>query len=205
MHTRILHPEDHRLATVEALILAGLSADEADAVEQARWPMTSAAALEACRACGRALDAEDLTRFLKSYAGGDTFALTGEPIEADAILWPRHLVGKAVAWAAGAGVGEATPPSLALPAVFTVASMLDGLRRDDLAARVIAGSFLAKSLGAGLALAGERREDVEYLLSPQLSALLVKAMEGDPAAVDELAWIVKPLSTVTLPAPVEAN
>jgi hypothetical protein len=50
----------------------------------------------------------------------------------------------------------------------------------------VAGVSLARSLGVGLALSRETSEDVEHLLSPQLTGLLGRAMAGEVAAVDEL-------------------
>lgn len=83
----------------------------------------------------------------------------------------------------------ADPQSVTDPlrgAHVTMADMLEGLRNPDVTTRERAAVLLTKSLAAGLALTGETREDVEYLVWPSLLALIERAVDGDPTAVDEL-------------------
>lgn len=85
------------------------------------------------------------------------------------------------------------------PTLVRVADMLVGLRSDDAGERIRSGLLLARSLGAGLALAGEHVEDVEHgALGRDLSDLLGRAMTGDGGAVDQLERILTTIDTEVL-------
>jgi hypothetical protein len=68
--------------------------------------------------------------------------------------------------------------------------MLAALRHPDRAARLGAAMTLCVSLRAGLDLAGEDPTDIQFLIGPQVLALLDRAIDGDSTAADELDRLV---------------
>ena len=75
---------------------------------------------------------------------------------------------------------------------INIKQMLAALRSADLEERIAAGIVLATSLGAGFRLTGEDATDFEYLIAPEWSDLIGRAMAGESAAVDELAERITP-------------
>lgn len=109
----------------------------------------------------------------------------GQPIDPDEIGWLAYLVDELLTWCVENGRGRA-PAARTIRFPRTVAAMLAMLRSEDLPERMVGMAVLSRSLGAGLAVAGENPDDMEHLILPQLSALLGRAGAGDPDAVDEL-------------------
>lgn len=180
-------------AEFDGLVIAGLirtlgmDPATARATAKSRWPMCGEVVVAECRGRGLVLTADDVTDYLR-HRFDRTHCLDGAPLTAENVVMPSYMVSELLDWAIAEGRGipsaEAPPPPQR-PTV-TVTMMLDGLRLDDADTRGAAGFLLARSLRAGLELAGETREDIEYVIGPQLLALIERAVAGDSGAVDEL-------------------
>lgn len=83
-------------------------------------------------------------------------------------------------------------PKLSLKDLFA------GLRSDDPETRIRAGKLLAMSIGIGLRTSGEKADDIEFTIGPDLSRLIGRAMAGDIGATSYLESI---LSNVPPPKP----
>jgi hypothetical protein len=170
-----------------ALRRLGLADDQAGALMAARWPLDCGGVLAECSGRGLRLELLDLVEFL-----GRRF---DRPVDPDEIGWPPRLVDELLGWASALGRGRPTPTAGPPPrpdpvSVLSVADMLAGLRSEEIGERAAAGFRLAVSLGAGLRLSGEEPTDVEYLIGPQLSGLIGRAIAGDDEAASELETVV---------------
>lgn len=179
-------------AEIDTLMLAGLvrlgfAPVRAARLVAARWPMAADDVLAECRGRGLALSPGDLVDFLRERYGTAEHP-DGEALTADSVGWFGFLVDLLLCWAAERGRGTPTPigEAPAAPRLLTVSDMLAALRSADLAERVAGGLALAQSIGVGLRLAGEMAEDVEHIRGPAVSALLGRAMAGEPEALAEL-------------------
>ncbi len=181
-------------AAYESLVLAGLerlgmTPDQARDVSAGRWPMTGAAAVCECRGRGLELCLEDLTDFLVWKFERLVFD-DGAPIDAEAIGWSPRILDESLQWAVANGRGtlanDAPEEPELLPSFVSVAAMLEALHSPDLLTRLQGGFRLAQSLGAGLALQGEDRLDIEHIVAPGVSKLIGAAIAGDAGALEEL-------------------
>ena len=153
----------------DALIAAGhLKRSAESATDETMRPLAE------CESRGLTLTRDDLRAFL--------FARFKQDIDPGAVYWPGYIIEDLVNWARENGRGKR--------ALVTVADMIAGLRLPDLEARIAAGALLATALGAGLRIAETTPEDAEWLVFPQLSDLLGRAMAGQAEATDELEKLV---------------
>lgn len=175
----IITAETHEALLCSALIKMGVPEEHAPAIAAARWPMEgSHAILAELEARGLRITADDIHDWLVSVAP-DSPGLH----DPDCTLISRGLLESLIAWCVEnqRGAVRTMRPSVSID------DMLAGLRSPDRDSREAHGVMLAASLGAGMRLSGETMEDVEHILAPAVLQLIEAAIEGDAAAVDELA------------------
>jgi hypothetical protein len=177
--------------TYEAMVIGGLmrhrglSRSDASKLAWTRWPMSGD---EVCYECfGRGLELEpvDLTDFLVQHFK-TTHHDDGAPLVHDSIGWGPPLVEALLCWALEKKRGKPAESIPARPRPGTLAEMLKELRSSSPSRRMVAGFALARALGFGLALQGEKREDVEFISGPAISSLIGRAVAGDAEALEEI-------------------
>ncbi len=109
----------------------------------------------------------------------------------------RYRRGDVQAYIAARRVVPEPPTAERTVRVVEVRDMLRALRDPRMEVRFGGMVALARSLGIGLALAGEHELDVKNLIAPQFGALVARAVLGESAAADELERAI----TDTPPAP----
>jgi hypothetical protein len=167
--------------------LLGLSADQAAEIAANRWPMDANSAICECEGRGLRLDLTDLTHFLRDKFQRDTFD-DGAPLVAESLGWLPYLVDELLEWAIDQDRGEAAGESArTMPTTVSVPDMFKGLKSDNIVERLEAGFSLSRSLGVGLAIAGEDRLDIEHIIAPSVGELLGRAIHArDLEAIAEL-------------------
>lgn len=174
----------------DGLTRVGLSEAQAVELVRARWPMCGLDALTELAHRGLALTIEDLDAWIAKAFKRKAFP-DGVPVDATSIILDARLVDEFLAWAIAHRRGEPTAPIPEPPAtVLTVVDMIQGLRSEDMTERARHGFALASAVGAGLRLSGERSEDVEHLIGPEIASRIGRAIAGESAAVAELAELL---------------
>lgn len=185
---RYLSMPEFESLSFETLTRAGIPPGEAREVISRRYPMCSPHVIMEFRARGLDITLAHVEAYMLSQTSlisrDRTWKLDGGEFIAEEVWFGRDS--SAALWEFCLKVGA--PSSFAetptLPA--TVEDMLGMLRSEHQAERTVAGCLLAQSIGAGLAIAGEHREDVEFISGPAISDMLGRAIAGESAAVDWL-------------------
>jgi hypothetical protein len=156
MKPNILDAEIYDGLVIAGLKRIGLNNKRAQEVAANRWPMDARAAIYECIGRGLELELRDLTDFLRYKFKCDTFD-DGEPLLAHCVGWIPLTVEELLRWALANTRGKGTDETSEPPCFISIEDMLAGLQSPDMAARLMAGFGLAKSLGDGLAAQGEHR------------------------------------------------
>jgi hypothetical protein len=186
MSTIILTAGQYEHLVVDGLQRIGLSPDQAIATAKLRWPMSASDAISECQGRGLSLEIQDLTAFLRHKFGTDHFD-DGEALTASSVGWIPRTVEELLRWAVanrrGQPADDADP--IMIP-VMSVDAMMVGLRSDNIVVRLRSGFTLARAVGVGLRLQGEDPLDVEFIVGPDISKLIGRAIAGEAEAVEEL-------------------
>lgn len=187
---RLLTNDEYEAVAFAALVRCGYPQDEAVELIDGRFPMLAEDAIKEARRRGLPLEMGHVWAYLVTQTSlidpkSMTWKRDGGPFVPEEVMFGRHSLEALIEF-----LSPVLPVTRPAPQVLTMAEMLAGLRSEDMAERILAGCALSTSLGAGLALQGEHREDVENTIGRDLSDLVGKAMAGEAAAVDELERIV---------------
>lgn len=178
---------------------AGMPPGFAAQVAAGRWPMSAESMREEIENRGLRLTLDDMRDFLRARFGREAFD-DGSAIEAGGIGWPERFADALIAWAHAAGRGEPVEPSPGLtfpdwPAgtVPTLADMINLLKYGNMLERMLGGFTLARSVGAGLAIVAEGREEARAAAMADgeyISGIIGEAIAGVPGAAGRLERLV---------------